>query len=136
MTIGIRWLAAGTAAAALLAGLSLRAYAGGAVAQAGGTALYATMVYAGVVLGRPGVSPVPAAGAAIAFCWAVEAFQLTGVPAQLSAHSLIARLVLGSRFDWADIAWYPAGVLPLAAVDLLVRRRLADSRRIEHRSAG
>nr|BFE73684.1 hypothetical protein GCM10020092_069850 [Actinoplanes digitatis] len=60
--------------------------------------------------------PWAAVAAAVAFCWLVELSQLTGVPAALSEHSVLARLALGVRFDAADLAWYPVGVLPLAAL--------------------
>lgn len=54
--------------------------------------------------------------AAVGFCWLVEFLQLTGVPAALSAHSVLARLALGVTFDPMDLLWYPVGVVPLAAV--------------------
>jgi hypothetical protein len=105
--------------------------AGGALAQYSGTALYASMVYAGVVFLWPRLAPPFAGAAAVAFCWLVEFAQLTGVPATLSARSLVARLVLGVHFDWTDVAWYPVGVLPLVAVDwvlgLRTRRAPAQS---------
>ncbi|WP_285559075.1 DUF2809 domain-containing protein [Actinoplanes regularis] len=99
----------------------------GALAQHSGTALYASMIYAGVFLPAPAARPWFAGAAAIAFCWLVELLQLTGVPAELSAHSLIARLVLGVQFDALDLAWYVVGVLPLAVLHAAVARR----RRIE-----
>jgi hypothetical protein len=106
-------------------GLAVRAGAGGSFAQNAGTALYASMIYAGVLVLRPATAPLPAGIVAVALCWAVEAFQLSGVPAGLSERSLIARLVLGSHFDWADVAWYPVGVVPLVVVHMLLRARTA-----------
>ncbi|MCX4390900.1 DUF2809 domain-containing protein [Micromonospora peucetia] len=107
----------------LIVALVVRAAAGGGLEQHSGTALYASMVWAGVLFLRPRLSP-PAAGAiAIAFCWAVEMSQLTGIPAALSARSLLARLVLGVQFDPVDLAWYPVGVLPLVAVHRIVATR-------------
>jgi len=120
----------------LVAGLLVRAVGEGAWAQHAGTALYASLIYVGVLVLRPGASPLPAGIAAVAFCWLVEAFQLTGVPAALSGRSLIARLVLGTSFDWADIALYPAGVLPLVAGHLLVRARTSASGDRGSRTAG
>jgi hypothetical protein len=93
----------------------------GAFAQNSGTALYASMIYAGVFVLFPAVRPVVAGIAAIGFCWAVELFQLTPVPAYLSERSLIARLVLGAHYDPADMLWYPVGVLPLLAAHLMLR---------------
>lgn len=88
----------------------------GAFAQHSGTALYASMIYAGVFLLAPRATPWTAAAAALAFCWLVESLQLTGLPAELSERSVAARLVLGVQFDPLDLAWYAAGVLPLAAL--------------------
>ncbi|GIF75601.1 ribosomal maturation YjgA family protein [Asanoa siamensis] len=123
-------LAAAAAAAGFLAvafGIRLASGAGvldstGALAQRSGTALYASMVYAGVFVLRPATRPPAAAAAAIAFCWLVELLQLTGWPAALSARSLIARLVLGVQFDAADLLWYAVGVLPLALLHHALRR--------------
>ena len=52
----------------------------------------------------------------------------TGVPAILSERSIVARLVLGVAFDWADMWWYPVGVIPLVVIDRLwfERRRRPD----------
>ncbi|MEU4428010.1 DUF2809 domain-containing protein [Actinoplanes sp. NPDC024001] len=98
----------------------------GALAQHSGTALYASMIYAGVFVLGPATRPLIAGAAAVAFCWLVEFFQLTGVPAELSAHSLLARLALGVTFDPTDLVWYVAGVLPLAVLHhVLAGKRLA-----------
>ncbi|MFY1634310.1 DUF2809 domain-containing protein [Solwaraspora sp. WMMB335] len=88
----------------------------GALRQHSGTALYASMVYAGVFVLAPRARPVVAGTLAVAFCWLVELLQLTGLPAELSGRSLAARLVLGVRFDAADLVWYPVGVLPLVLI--------------------
>ena len=108
--------------------LAMRAFTGdghggGPVAQYSGTALYASMVYAGVLVLWPTIRPVPAGVLATVFCWAVEAAQLTGVPAELSARSLVARVVLGVQFDWVDMLWYPAGIIPLVVLDGLLGLR-------------
>lgn len=113
------------AAAALFLAVALviRALSDGRLEQYSGTALYASMVYAGVLLLWPRMAPVPAGAIAIAWCWAMECFQLTGVPAALSARSLLARLVLGVQFDPTDLLWYPVGVVPLVVAHWLVRGR-------------
>jgi hypothetical protein len=98
---------------------------GGPVAQYSGTALYASMVYAGILFLRPRIRPVRAGVMATVFCWTVEAAQLTGIPAELSARSLVARVVLGVQFDWTDMLWYPVGILPLVAIDQLLNLRAA-----------
>jgi hypothetical protein len=105
--------------------LGIRAVSGGWVEQRSGTVLYASLIYAGAFVIWPRLKPVAAGAVAVGFCWAVEFFQLTGVPAALSERSLAARLVLGMQFDWADIAWYPVGVVPLVLLHLWVRRRRA-----------
>lgn len=87
----------------------------GALAQYSGTVLYAAMIYAGIFVLAPGMRPWLAAALALGFCWAVELLQLTGLPAELSARSTLTRLALGVHFDPADLAWYAAGVLPVAA---------------------
>ncbi|SBT40938.1 DUF2809 domain-containing protein [Micromonospora auratinigra] len=120
MSIRLRLLALVAAGGFLAVALTIRALADGALEQHSGTALYASMVYAGVFVLRPRTRPVPAGVAATVFCWVVETAQLTGVPAALSAHSLLARLVLGVRFDPLDLCWYPVGVLPLVALHLLL----------------
>nr|MDT0661342.1 DUF2809 domain-containing protein [Micromonospora sp. DSM 115978] len=91
----------------------------GALQQHSGTALYASMVYAGVFVLVPAAPPMVAGVAAVTFCWLVELLQLTGLPAELSEHSLTARLVLGVQFDAADLAWYLVGVLPLVFLQTL-----------------
>jgi Protein of unknown function (DUF2809) len=88
--------------------------------QSTGTALYAGVVYLAVLFLRPRITPYLAGGTALAFCWLVEAFQLTPVPAALSAHSPLIRLLLGAHFDWNDVAWYPVGIVPLVVLDALV----------------
>jgi hypothetical protein len=117
------------AAAGFLAiALGIRATTGawhgdGRWAQYSGTALYASMVYAGVLFIRPRIAPSWAGTIAVAFCWAVEAAQVTGIPAALSARSLLARVVLGVEFDWTDMLWYPVGIVPLVVIDRLLSAR-------------
>ncbi len=91
------------------AGLGLRAVAAGDVAKYGGDALYTVLIHTLVVLTVPRVRPVTAAGSALAFSWAVEFLQLSNVPAELSARSSVARLVLGSTFNPPDLFWYAVG---------------------------
>ncbi|GAB4101622.1 hypothetical protein GCM10028790_06400 [Micromonospora taraxaci] len=112
-------------AALVFLGLALliRAVDDGALRQYSGTALYASMVWSAALFVRPQMAPMSAGIAATVFCWAVEIAQLTGVPAELSARSLAARLALGAQFDPVDLAWYPAGVVPLVALHHLVRVR-------------
>jgi hypothetical protein len=107
----------------LALGLLIRAGGSGRVEQHSGTALYASMTYVGALFLRPRWSPPAAGGAALAWCWAVECFQVSGIPAELSARSLLSGLVLGIQFDPVDLLWYPAGIAPLVVVHSLLRRR-------------
>jgi hypothetical protein len=116
-------LAAGTVI--LVAGLSVRSLAGGAFAKSAGDALYAALVYAVVVFVAPRLTAIVAGAVALAFCWAVEFAQLTPVPAALSAHSMLARLVLGSTFHPPDLLWYAAGIAPVLGLHWLLRGRAA-----------
>ncbi|KOV30055.1 DUF2809 domain-containing protein [Streptomyces caelestis] len=93
------------------AGLGLRAVATGDVAKYGGDALYTLLIFALVVLVAPRTTPPRAAAVALAVSWAVEFLQLTGVPAELSRHSVAARLVLGSTFNAPDLFWYVIGAI-------------------------
>ncbi len=121
-----RLLAAVAALVTVGAGLGLRAVATGNVAKYGGDALYTLLILTLVVVLAPRSTPARAAGIALAVSWAVELLQLTGLPAELSARSTAARLVLGSTFNAPDLFWYAvgacAGWLALRAV---ARRREA-----------
>ncbi|WP_328468052.1 DUF2809 domain-containing protein [Actinoplanes sp. NBC_00393] len=102
----------------------------GVLAQHSGTALYASMIYAGVFLLAPATRPMVAGAVAIASCWTVELLQLTGIPAELSERSLLARLALGVAFDPVDLIWYPVGVLPVVALHhVLAGKRVATAAR-------
>ncbi|WP_372514438.1 DUF2809 domain-containing protein [Streptomyces fragilis] len=102
-------MAAVAAPVIVLAGLGLRAVATGDLAKYGGDALYTLLLLALVVLAAPRTTPWKAATIALAVSWAVEFSQLTGVPAELSRHSVAARLVLGSTFNAPDLFWYVVG---------------------------
>ena len=111
---------AGAAAAALLtiaAGLALRRFAGGALAKVGGVALWATLVYALLVVLRPRARPAVVAAVALAISFAVELFQLTPYPAELAARHPLFHLVLGETFHAPDLCAYPIGVALAWAVD-------------------
>jgi hypothetical protein len=90
----------------LALGLGVRAFTGGDFAKYAGIALYATLIYALVAFW---FRPLYAALTATGISWAVEFFQLTGIPADLSAQSGLARLVLGSTFNAPDLFWYAIG---------------------------
>lgn len=91
------------------AGLGVRTVADGAPAKYAGDALYTVLICALVALCAPRARPLAVAGAGLVLSWAVELCQLTGVPADLSRHSAVARLVLGSTFNAPDLFWYAVG---------------------------
>jgi hypothetical protein len=97
----------------LALGLGVRAFADGDFAKYAGVAFYATLIYALVSFW---LRPLWAAITATGISWAVEFFQLTGIPADLSAHSDLAHLVLGSTFNAPDLFWYAVGAALGAAI--------------------
>jgi hypothetical protein len=109
----------------LAAGLGVRAVTSGAFAKYAGVALYAALVYTLVVVMVPRWRPLRTGLVAVGFCWLVEFAQLTPYPADLSARSGLARLVLGSTFHPPDLFWYAVGVAAVAGLDTLVRRAAA-----------
>ncbi|MDX3235252.1 DUF2809 domain-containing protein [Streptomyces sp. ME03-5709C] len=117
----MRWAAAAAALLTVGAGLGLRAVAAGSTAKYGGDALYTVLVLALVVLVAPRLAPLKAAAIALAFSWGVEFLQLSDVPAELSRHSTVARLVLGSTFNPPDLFWYAVGAAAGCLVHSAVR---------------
>ncbi|MEE4489782.1 DUF2809 domain-containing protein [Streptomyces sp. BE230] len=111
-----RAVAAGAAVLTVAAGLGVRTVADGAVAKYAGDALYTVLVCALVALCAPRARPLVVAGAGLGISWAVELLQLTGVPAELSERSTVARLVLGSTFNAPDLFWYAVGAAAAWAV--------------------
>ncbi|MGW6719536.1 ribosomal maturation YjgA family protein [Streptomyces sp. NPDC054995] len=111
-----RAVAAVAAVVTVGAGLAVRAGADGAFAKYAGSALYTVLVCALVAFCAPRARPLVVAVTALAVSWAVEFAQLTGVPAELSAHSTAARLVLGSTFNAPDLLWYAVGAAGAWAV--------------------
>ncbi|MGK4579316.1 DUF2809 domain-containing protein [Kitasatospora sp. HPMI-4] len=109
----------------VVAGLGCRSVLPGDTAKVAGDVLYTVLVYTLVVLAAPRVRPAKAAAVALAVSWAVEFFQATGIPAELSRHSVLARLVLGTTFNGPDLLWYVAG----AAFAWLVHRASGALRR-------
>ncbi|MFB6892376.1 DUF2809 domain-containing protein [Kitasatospora sp. NPDC056327] len=105
----VRGTAAAAAVLTVAAGLGVRAAGGGDTAKYAGDALYTVLLYALAVLVAPRLRPLAAAAWAAGPSWAVELFQLTGVPDDLARRSTLARLVLGSTFNPPDLFWYLAG---------------------------
>jgi len=98
-------------------GLVVHSLGWGWLGKYAGDALYACLVYLLIVLATPRIRPRTALAAAIGICWAVEFFQLTPWPAELAAHSTLARLILGTTFNIPDLAIYLVGAgLAAAAI--------------------
>lgn len=121
------------AAALLLAvvlgsGLAVHSFAAdSAASDIAGDALYATLIYLLGVLIAPRRSPWVVGAVAVAWCTAVELFQLTGLPQQWGARFAPAVLVFGTVFDARDIAIYAATIAVCALLDAVlaaVRRGL------------
>ncbi|MFF7791504.1 DUF2809 domain-containing protein [Streptomyces sp. NPDC007991] len=123
-----RLVAAGAAVATVAAGLGLRAVAAGGVAKYGGDTLYTVLLHVLVVLMAPRVTPLTAAGSALAVSWVIEFLQLTEVPVELSRRSAVARLVLGSTFNPPDLFWYTVGAAVGWLVHTAVGSRAAAAR--------
>jgi hypothetical protein len=104
-----RIIAAAEAVLTIAAGLLIRASFDGAVAKYAGDLLYTLSLYALIIVVAPRTRPVWAALVALGMSWLIEFAQLTGIPAELAARSVIARLVLGSTFNPPDLFWYVAG---------------------------
>lgn len=86
-----------------------------------GDLLYASAVYAGLVVVFPRWVPLLTGAVAAAWCIAIELFQLTGIPVALGAEFLPAMLVLGTVFDPRDLLVYVVTIVLVAAVDAVVR---------------
>lgn len=105
----------------MAAGLSVRTVLGGDLAKYAGDALYALLIFWLVLVVAPRTRGWVAAAVALGFSVAVELFQLTGVPAELGAHSTLARLVLGTTFNAPDLPFYAVGAALGWALYLAVR---------------
>ena len=126
MSLPVRWirlLAVTSAGACAGAAYAIRAVLDGPVEQYSGAALSGAIVYTIAIFIRPRLSPLIAGGCAVAYCWLIEFGQLTPIPAAISEHSWFARQLLGARFDLVDVAWYPVGVIAIAAAHWILRTR-------------
>ncbi len=109
-------------------GLAVHTGVPGEVGGFAGDALYAVLVFLLVSLVVPRAPLLPTAGAALAFCWAIELLQLTPLPAALARTVPGASLVFGSTFQALDLVAYVIGVAAAAGVDAVSRRAAGSSR--------
>ncbi|ROS74318.1 DUF2809 domain-containing protein [Cellulomonas sp. PhB143] len=91
-----------------------------------GDVLYAALVAVLFLLASPGTRPRSAALVALTACVALELFQLTPVPQELSGRWPASRLLLGTTFAAVDLLWYAAGAAIGALVGGAVVRLMAS----------
>ncbi|MGO2660387.1 ribosomal maturation YjgA family protein [Mycetocola reblochoni] len=128
---GGRRAALGAAAVVVVAaGLAAHRLGWGPVADG----CYTALLYLLIAVALPRVRPIAVGASAVLLSAAVELFQLTPVPAELSARFTLARLALGTSFDALDLLWYLAGGVIAAAADAVLRAR-ADRRALPTRPA-
>jgi hypothetical protein len=134
--VGRRVAPAAAAALTVVAGLSVRSLLGGDLAKYAGDALYALLIFWLVLVLAPRTRGWVAAAVALGFSVAVELFQLTGVPAELGAHSALARLVLGTTFNAPDLPFYAVGAALGWALHRTARAARAGRSPARRRSSG
>jgi hypothetical protein len=71
-----------------------------------GDVAYAVMIGFVLAFTRPLPSARTIGGGSIAICFAIELFQLTGIPARAPR---LVRIALGDTFSWHDVACYVLG---------------------------
>lgn len=105
--------------------------ANSAFSDIAGDALYSCAAYLTLVILAPRWRPLVTAAVAIAWCVAVELFQLTGIPLQAGAAFPPAMLVLGTVFDPRDlviaVGAISAAALTDVAVETAIRLRRVSS---------
>lgn len=124
-----RWALAAAGAVVIAMGLSVRGLVGGTVGKVAGDALYAILLYLVVAFAAPRLRVATVGALAFAGCAAIEAFQLTGLPASWSVRLPPVRLLLGTTFSWPDLAYYLLGVLVAMSVDQPLARRAPPAER-------
>ena len=112
-------------AVVLIIGIASRVVATGAplIDKYLGDALYAILVYLLLSLLRPGAAVWKRAALACAIMLAIEAFQLTLIPARLArsenAVLQLLAIALGTTWSWWDVAAYAVGITLVALLDPL-----------------
>ncbi|HWI30386.1 MAG TPA: DUF2809 domain-containing protein [Microbacterium sp.] len=123
-------LALGTIVVA--AGLVVHAFfPGGFTSDAVGDILYAVLMYLLVVLVAPRAHPLLAGAIALAWCAAVEFFQLTGLPEAWAVAFPPLVLVFGTVFGAQDLAMYAVGIAGASVLDLVIKSLAGSGRRVE-----
>ena len=117
----------GVAAVTIAIGLATRRFPQAfpaIVAEYGGDALWAMLVYWLLAIIGPRTSPTRLAAGALAISVADELSQLIHWHwLQVLRDTAFGALVLGQGFLWSDLACYAAGIALACAADAAVRRR-------------
>jgi hypothetical protein len=117
----------GIALAVIAVGLGLHELGFGLPARARdfiGDALWGIMIFAWLGVLWPGSALRLRAGLALAVCWTIEVSQAYHTPhLDAARHTRLGALVLGTGFDWRDLAAYALGVAAIAALESERRRR-------------
>ncbi|GAA1442954.1 ribosomal maturation YjgA family protein [Leifsonia poae] len=113
------------AAVILLGGLAVHVFAIGAVGAFVADALYASFVAVLIAIVLPAVRIGIAPAIALVVCAAIELWQLTPVPAELSRTVPGAALVVGSTFSWIDLVAYAVGAAAAVPIEVWSRRASA-----------
>ena len=86
-----------------------------------GDALYAVLIYLALRMIQPQRPPRDHANWAMVVAFAIELFQLTGMPLALRESGngvlMLFSVVLGTHFSWLDIVAYAVGILAIYWVD-------------------
>ena len=85
-----------------------------------GDALYAVMLYGIVSFVRPTARATTRGIVAFAICFAIELFQLTGIPKTLPR---LLRIAIGDTFGWHDVVCYAVGALVITLIDVRTTNR-------------
>lgn len=85
-----------------------------------GDADYAVMFGFLLLALRPSLSPRAVGAGAFGICFALELFQLTGLPMRTPQP---IRFLLGTSFSWHDVACYAVGAAAVALLVLWYSRR-------------
>lgn len=100
----------------------------GSVSDAAGDALYAALIHLIAVFLAPRAARWKPALGALAWCIAIELFQLTGLPEAWGAAWRPAMFVFGNVFAASDLLFYALGVALVFALDATIARIRARSR--------
>lgn len=94
-----------------------------------GDALYAALIYTLLRIWQPAGSRRTHANWAMIIVFAIELFQLTGIPLTLqqSGNALLelVAMVLGTHYSWFDVVAYAVGILSAYAVDMRYKEKTA-----------